>query len=113
MSCWYPSAGGCKRGASQSRTRTCGNTRSERLEAAGIFVARSRARRGGQPPGGVPMAIEQRPIRDTGVTVSEIGFGVWTVAAGWWGSFTRDEAAALIREAYDLGITFFNTSNAY
>lgn len=59
------------------------------------------------------MAIEQRPIRDTGVTVSEIGFGVWTVAAGWWGSFTRDEAATLLREAYDEGITFFNTSNAY
>src|SRR5437870_789740 len=60
-----------------------------------------------------PMPISTRPIRDTGVAVSEIGFGVWTVAAGWWGSFTRDEAAALIREAYDLGITFFNTSNAY
>jgi aryl-alcohol dehydrogenase-like predicted oxidoreductase len=59
------------------------------------------------------MPIEQRPIRDTGVSVSEIGFGVWTVAAGWWGKFTRDEAAAMLREAYDLGITFFNTSNAY
>ena len=54
-----------------------------------------------------------RPIRDTGVEVSEIGFGVWTVAAGWWGQFTRDEAAALLREAYDHGITLFNTSNAY
>ena len=51
------------------------------------------------------MAIEQRPIRETGVTVSEIGFGVWTVAAGWWGEFTRDEAAALLREAYDLGVS--------
>jgi aryl-alcohol dehydrogenase-like predicted oxidoreductase len=59
------------------------------------------------------MPITTRPLRDTGVSVSEIGFGVWTVAAGWWGSFTRDEAAALLREAYDLGVTFFNTSNAY
>ena len=59
------------------------------------------------------MPIQTRPLRDTGVAVSEIGFGVWTVAAGWWGEFTRDEAAALLREAYDLGITFFNTSNAY
>lgn len=59
------------------------------------------------------MPIQTRPIRDTGVRVSEIGFGVWTVAAGWWGSFTREEAAAMIREAFDLGITFFNTSNAY
>lgn len=59
------------------------------------------------------MPITARPIRETGVSVSEIGFGVWTVAAGWWGEFTRDEAAAMIREAFDLGITFFNTSNAY
>jgi aryl-alcohol dehydrogenase-like predicted oxidoreductase len=59
------------------------------------------------------MSIPARPLRETGVNVSEIGFGVWTVAAGWWGEFTRDEAAALIREAYDLGITFFNTGNVY
>ncbi|MBC7460109.1 MAG: aldo/keto reductase [Thermoleophilia bacterium] len=59
------------------------------------------------------MSIQQRPIRDTGVSVSEIGFGVWTIATGWWGSYTRDEATALIRDAFDLGVTFFNTSNAY
>ncbi|MEO6867691.1 MAG: aldo/keto reductase, partial [Gaiellales bacterium] len=47
------------------------------------------------------------------VSVSEIGFGVWTIAAGSWGTYTKDEAAAMLREAYDLGITFFNTSNAY
>ena len=59
------------------------------------------------------MPINERPLRDTGVAVSEIGFGVWTIAAGWWGSFTPEEAAAMLREAYDNGITFFNTSNAY
>lgn len=59
------------------------------------------------------MPIERRPIRDTGIAVSEIGFGVWTVAAGWWGTFTHDEARDLVREAYDVGMTFFNTSNAY
>lgn len=59
------------------------------------------------------MAIGTRELRDTGVEVSEIGFGVWTVAAGWWGRFTPDEASALLREGFELGITFFNTSNAY
>ena len=59
------------------------------------------------------MPMQQRPIRDTGVSVSEVGFGVWTIAAGWWGTYTPEEATALIREAYDLGITLFNTSNAY
>lgn len=57
--------------------------------------------------------MQHRPIRDTGVTVSEIGFGVWTIAAGWWGTYTQEEATALIREAHGLGVNLFNTSNAY
>jgi len=59
------------------------------------------------------MTMHHRPIRETGVDVSEIGFGVWTIATGWWGSYTKDEATTLIREAFDQGITLFNTSNAY
>lgn len=57
--------------------------------------------------------MQQRPIGTTGLTVSEIGFGAWTVATGWWGSFSEDEAKALLRQAFSLGITFFNTSNVY
>ncbi len=45
--------------------------------------------------------------------VSEIGFGNWTVTTGWWGEYSREEAAALHRAAFDAGITFFDTSNAY
>jgi aryl-alcohol dehydrogenase-like predicted oxidoreductase len=45
--------------------------------------------------------------------VSEIGFGNWTVTTGWWGSYTRAEARELHRAAFDAGITFFDTSNAY
>jgi aryl-alcohol dehydrogenase-like predicted oxidoreductase len=48
-----------------------------------------------------------------GLEVSEIGFGNWTVTTGWWGSYSRAEAIALHRQAFDLGITFFDTSNAY
>ena len=48
-----------------------------------------------------------------GIEVSEIGFGNWTVATGWWGEYTEDEALALHRAAFDAGITFFDTSNAY
>jgi aryl-alcohol dehydrogenase-like predicted oxidoreductase len=48
-----------------------------------------------------------------GLHVSEVGFGNWTVTTGWWGSYTRDEAIALHRAAFDAGITFFDTSNAY
>ena len=48
-----------------------------------------------------------------GIQVSEIGFGNWTVTTGWWGSYTRQEALDLHRAAFDAGITFFDTSNAY
>ena len=48
-----------------------------------------------------------------GIEVSEVGFGNWTVTTGWWGDYTEDEAVALHRAAFDAGITFFDTSNAY
>src|SRR3546814_1252099 len=46
-------------------------------------------------------------------SVSEIGFGVWTVAAGWWGAYTDDEAVALMHRAHDRGVTFFDTADTY
>ena len=57
--------------------------------------------------------MKYRTVGSTGVTVSEIGFGVWTVATNWWG--LTDEAAGirLLRQAHDFGITFFDTADAY
>ena len=54
--------------------------------------------------------MRYRRIAGTDIDVSEVGFGVWTVSAGWWGEFSDDEASALMREALDLGITFFDTA---
>lgn len=48
-----------------------------------------------------------------GIEVSEVGFGNWTMTTGWWGSYTEQEAVDLHRAAFDAGITFFDTSNAY
>jgi aryl-alcohol dehydrogenase-like predicted oxidoreductase len=48
-----------------------------------------------------------------GIEVSEVGFGNWTVTTGWWGTYSRQEALDLHRAAFDAGITFFDTSNAY
>jgi aryl-alcohol dehydrogenase-like predicted oxidoreductase len=48
-----------------------------------------------------------------GIEVSEIGFGNWTMTTGWWGTYTEQEAIDLHRAAFDAGITFFDTSNAY
>jgi aryl-alcohol dehydrogenase-like predicted oxidoreductase len=48
-----------------------------------------------------------------GIQVSEVGFGNWTVTTGWWGKYTEDEAVALHRAAFEAGITFFDTADAY
>jgi aryl-alcohol dehydrogenase-like predicted oxidoreductase len=57
--------------------------------------------------------MRYRKLANTDVTLSEVGFGVWTVAAGWWGEFSDDQAADLLRRSLDLGITFFDTGDTY
>lgn len=54
-----------------------------------------------------------RTFPGTDLAVSEVGFGVWTVATGWWGEKTDEEAVAMLRLARDLGITFFDTADTY
>jgi aryl-alcohol dehydrogenase-like predicted oxidoreductase len=57
--------------------------------------------------------MKYREIGRSGVQVSEIGFGVWTITAGWWGKFTEDEAIDMLHRAADRGITFFDTGDTY
>ena len=47
------------------------------------------------------------------IEVSEVGFGNWTVTTGWWGDYTEAEAIDLHRAAFDAGVTFFDTADAY
>jgi hypothetical protein len=44
--------------------------------------------------------------------VSRIAFGTWQLG-GEWGSVDADEAKAAIRHAIDLGVSFFDTAQAY
>lgn len=57
--------------------------------------------------------MQYRTYPGTDVTVSEVGFGVWTLAAGWWGDFTDAEAVDMLHRAHDLGITLFDSSDTY
>lgn len=54
-----------------------------------------------------------RTYKNTDLTVSEVGFGLWTISTGWWGNFTEGEAIALMRRAFDLGITLFDAADTY
>ena len=57
--------------------------------------------------------MKHRHLKSTDLELSEIGFGVWSVATTWWGVTDRDFGVQLLRKAYDLGITFFDTAPAY
>jgi len=48
----------------------------------------------------------------TDLEVSAIGFGTWAFG-GDWGSFDAEESKEAIRHALDLGVTFFDTAQAY
>ncbi len=54
--------------------------------------------------------LNYRPLGKTELEVSEIGFGLWTLASGRWGSFTDEQAVDLLRKAYDAGINYFDVS---
>jgi aryl-alcohol dehydrogenase-like predicted oxidoreductase len=58
--------------------------------------------------------MKYRTFPNTNVTVSEIGFGTWTVSTGWWGEKTDAEAVGMMRRALDEhGVTFFDAADAY
>jgi aryl-alcohol dehydrogenase-like predicted oxidoreductase len=42
-----------------------------------------------------------------------MGLGLWTLSSGWWGEHQHDEAVRLLRLAFDLGVTFFDTADVY
>ncbi|HEX3465247.1 MAG TPA: aldo/keto reductase [Candidatus Elarobacter sp.] len=57
--------------------------------------------------------MKYRTLPNTDVTVSEVGFGLWTTATGWWGEKSDDDAVTLLHEALDLGITTFDAADTY
>src|SRR3954463_12027802 len=58
--------------------------------------------------------MRYRKFPGTDVSVSEIGFGTWTISTGWWGDKTDDDAVAMLRRAHDdHGITFFDAADSY
>src|SRR3990170_2014704 len=57
--------------------------------------------------------VKYRTLGNTGLAVSEVGFGVWTVGTTWWGITDEDFGVDLMRQAYDAGITFFDNADSY
>ena len=57
--------------------------------------------------------MKYRRLGNTGLEVSEIGFGTWALGSTWWGDVSVSSGERLIQQALDLGITFFETGDAY
>jgi aryl-alcohol dehydrogenase-like predicted oxidoreductase len=57
--------------------------------------------------------MKYRTYPNSDVTVSEIGFGLWTTGTDWWGKKSESEALALLHEAFDLGVTLFDAADVY
>ncbi len=56
------------------------------------------------------VVLNYRPMGKTELEVSEVGFGLWTLVSGRWGTFSEDRATDLLRKAYDVGINYFDVS---
>ncbi|MFI6279029.1 aldo/keto reductase [Streptomyces sp. NPDC050988] len=64
----------------------------------------------------------RRTLGRSGIEVSALGFGCWAIGGEWtrpdgqplgWGKVDDDESVRAIRRALDLGVTFFDTADAY
>jgi len=61
----------------------------------------------------VNRAIKSRTLGTGGLEVSALGLGCMGLSYHRSSTLTRDEAIALIRDAVDLGVTFFDTAQTY
>ena len=57
--------------------------------------------------------MRYRTVANTDITVSEVGFGVWTVSTTWWGVTDEQAGIRLLQQAFERGITFFDTADTY
>jgi aryl-alcohol dehydrogenase-like predicted oxidoreductase len=54
-----------------------------------------------------------RKMPGTELVLSEVGFGVWTVATNWWGKIEDADKESLLENAVEQGINFFDTADTY
>jgi aryl-alcohol dehydrogenase-like predicted oxidoreductase len=58
--------------------------------------------------------MRYREFPGTGIRVSEVGFGTWTLSTGWWGDKSDADAVAMLRSALDdHGVNFFDAADTY
>src|SRR5215212_8425894 len=57
--------------------------------------------------------METRTLGQSGVAVSVVGLGTWPMGGEWWGGTDDAESIRTIHRAQELGVTLFDTAEAY
>ena len=57
--------------------------------------------------------MKYRRLPRTDMDLSEVGFGLWTVATDWWGHIEEQDKVRLLEGAVELGINLFDTADTY
>lgn len=57
--------------------------------------------------------MQQRQLGRSGLTVSAIGYGAMGLSHGYGPATDRRQAVAMVRAAYERGVTFFDTAQIY
>jgi len=57
--------------------------------------------------------MQQRRLGTSGLNVSALGFGCMGISFGYGPATTREDGLAIIRAAFEAGVTFFDTAEAY
>jgi myo-inositol catabolism protein IolS len=57
--------------------------------------------------------VEYRLLGNTGIKVSEIGFGAWAIGGDAWGPVEDARSKAAVERALELGVTFIDTADVY
>ena len=57
--------------------------------------------------------MQKRILGNNGLEVSALGLGCMGLSFGYGPATDKQEAIKLIRKAYELGITFFDTAEVY
>lgn len=57
--------------------------------------------------------MERVTLGESGLSVSPIAFGTWQLSPRFWGNQSKGDAIAAMQLAFDKGINFFDTAEAY
>ena len=57
--------------------------------------------------------LKYRQLPRTDLQLSEVGFGLWTVATNWWGRIEESDKVRLLEQAVEMGVNLFDTADTY